>query len=546
MRISTIQGRVLAALSSVALVATVVVASPAHAAAVAPQCDGKVPVSSCAGATSDGAPFAMQVPANFNGTVILWSHGYRPNVAVPAGIPGYGGYTVKNTPETAGGQQGGDFAATNYLLSQGYALMGSGFARQGWNLDSALATNVELVSTFKTQFPKTTRVLAWGNSLGGIITQVLAEKYPTLVSAVAPLCMADNIAPELTAAGDFLWGVKTLFNPAIKGGNYSAGAAGYVEAMTDLKLFFTVLGELQANMATGKWPSTSSPAGKALEAAGIPSRSALLLLGLAAGIPTQSAHFDSISGPEGALKLSFPLAVSPALAILENGANSGALAVLALSDVEAQVGGAVFDNTKTDYSARVADSAVVFNAALSGNTAINAMLGVLATAPRAAANADAAAKLAKLAATTGKVNVPTIMMVGVADPITPAGATQRIVDAYAEQKAAEKAAAIAEAKSSKNYTAPVNKLAVLWGTTPKSWTTFDENGAPVTTAAGAPGTGHCNFSSAQWIAAAKLLVASANAGQIPNGGLVANTARRAGNLSVDKYFRAPLLKYYNE
>jgi pimeloyl-ACP methyl ester carboxylesterase len=358
--------------------------------------------------------------------------------------------------------------------------------------------------------------------------------------------MADNIAPELTAAGDFLWGVKTLFNPAIKGGNYSAGAAGYVEAMTDLKLFFTVLGELQANMATGKWPSTSSPAGKALEAAGIPSRSALLLLGLAAGIPTQSAHFDSISGPEGALKLSFPLAVSPALAILENGANSGALAVLALSDVEAQVGGAVFDNTKTDYSARVADSAVVFNAALSGNTAINAMLGVLATAPRAAANADAAAKLAKLAATTGKVNVPTIMMVGVADPITPAGATQRIVDAYAEQKAAEKAAAIAEAKSSKNYTAPVNKLAVLWGTTPKSWTTFDENGAPVTTAAGAPGTGHCNFSSTQWVAAAKLLVASANAGQIPNGGLVANTARRAGNLSVDKYFRAPLLKFYNE
>ena len=27
-------------------------------------------------------------------------------------------------------------------------------------------------------------------------------------------------------AGDFLWGVKVLFDPTIKGGNYSAGAAG--------------------------------------------------------------------------------------------------------------------------------------------------------------------------------------------------------------------------------------------------------------------------------------------------------------------------------
>jgi hypothetical protein len=34
------------------------------------------------------------------------------------------------------------------LLSKGYALAGSGFARQGWNADSALATNKELIATF--------------------------------------------------------------------------------------------------------------------------------------------------------------------------------------------------------------------------------------------------------------------------------------------------------------------------------------------------------------------------------------------------------------
>ena len=126
-------------------------------------------------------------------------------------------------------------------------------------------------------------------------------------------------------AGDFLWGIKVLFDPTIKAGNYSAGAAGNAEAYADLVKVFTVMGKLQAGLSTGAWPDTSSATGKALAAAGVPSRSALLLLGLMSGLPTQSAHFDSISGPEGALKLTFPLAVSPALAVLENGTNAAAL-----------------------------------------------------------------------------------------------------------------------------------------------------------------------------------------------------------------------------
>ncbi|MBZ5782439.1 hypothetical protein, partial [Klebsiella aerogenes] len=77
----------------------------------------------------------------------------------------------------------------------------------------------------------------------------------------------------------------------------------------DLGKVFTVMGKMQAGISTGAWPDTSSATGKALEAAGIPVRSALLYLGLMAGLPTQSAHFDSVSGPDGALKLSFPLAV---------------------------------------------------------------------------------------------------------------------------------------------------------------------------------------------------------------------------------------------
>jgi len=525
---------------------------PANAAAVGPLCDGKSPLQSCQGTTSDGAPYAMQVPANFNGTVLLYSHGYRPNVAIPVGIPGYGGYTVTNTPETAPGQSDANMAPTQYLLSQGFALMGSGFSRQGWNLDAAVATNVELIDTFKKKFTTTTKVVAWGQSLGGIITQTLAEKYPNLISAAAPLCMADNVAAELTMAGDFLWGSKVLFNPAIKGGNYSAGTAGYVEAMTDLKLFFTVLGELQAKIgepvAANSWPSTSSPAGKALGAAGIPARSALLLLGLAAGIPTQSTSFDSVTGPTmlgDSLKLAYPAAILPALAILENGASAGALAVLALHDVESQVGGAVFDNTATDYSARVAESSVVFNLGLSGNTAIEAMLGVLKASPRFTANPEAVAKLNKLGATTGKINVPTIFMAGVADAITPAGATQRIVDKYAEQYEAAKEAAKKASYNGGAYAPAKSKVLTLWSVTPKAWTTYSATGSPQAKTY-TPGTGHCKFTTANYNTVAKFLTDAANSGSVSWNAAAMSAVRKSKGLLVDQYFRAPLLKFYGE
>ena len=538
--------RLLSLLSVTALVTTVLITAPSVANA-APACDGKSPIQSCVGVTSDGAPYAMQVPANFNGTVALYSHGYRYNVDIPAAIPLIGGYKITNTPEPV---PGGNAEVAKYFFSQGIAIVGSGFARQGWNPDSAIKTNVELIDTFKKQFPKTTKVVAWGSSLGGVITQGLAEKHPELVSAVAPMCMADNIAPQLTMAGDFLWGVKVLFDPTIKGGNYSAGAAGVAESYADLGKVFTVMGKLQAALATGAWPDTSSATGKALQAAGVPSRSALLLLGLMAGLPTQSAHFDSISGPDGALKLTFPLALSPALAILENGTNAAALAVLATQDVENQVGGAIFDNTKTDYAARIDGERVIYNAALSGNTVIDALLGALSPAnpgaPRATANAAAVAKMKALHTNTGKINVPTVLMVGIADPITPAGASQRLVDLYAEQYAAEKAAAAKAYQTTRDYKTPANKLSMLWSVTPSSYTKFNEAGSPITSAPAAPGTNHCNFTSSQLLLVAKSLVTASSTGKLPSGGSFYTAVRKAGGLSIDKGIRAPWLKSYGD
>jgi pimeloyl-ACP methyl ester carboxylesterase len=531
--------RSLTLVAGAALAASLLFAAPTVANAT-PACDGKFPVQSCVGVTSDGAPYSMMVPANFNGTVYLYSHGYRPNIAIPAGIPVYGGYTVTNTP-----QPGPNATVIGGLLAKGYGVVGSGFARQGWNADSAIKTNVELVGLFKKQFTKTTKVVAWGESLGGFITQALAEKHADIFSAAAPLCMASDVTPLSTMAGDALWGIKTFFDPTIKGGNYSAGAAGYAEAMGDLVKVFTVIGSLQAafaaNPSTPAWPATSKVP-DAIKA--IPSRSALVMVALMSGVPMQSAHFDSTSSPAGlpaSNALSFALAINPAFAALENVANAAALAVLATHDLELQAGGAIFDNSATDYAARVADEQFVWASALSGASGTDGLLSVLAASPRAKATPAAVEKLKTLVTHSGKVEIPTILFTGTADPVTAAGNQQSVADKYATYLADKWAARkVGERKR------PANNMLVLWNFPAEKYTKYTAAGSPDTSVPAASGTNHCNFSTSQYMAVAELLAYAAENGKNLSGGPMLTKIRKAGNMTYDRGYSAPQLKYYGD
>ena len=532
--------RSLALVAVASLLSLTVVSIPTVARAADPACTTANLVTSCVGATSDSAPYSMMVPANFNGTVYLYSHGYRPNVDVPAGIPVYGGYKINNTP-----QPGPNATVIGGLLAKGYGVVGSGFSRQGWNADSAIKSNVELVGLFKKQFTKTTKVVAWGESLGGFITQALAEKHPDLFKAAAPLCMASDLPPLMTYAGDALWGLKTFFDPTIKGGNYSAGAAGYAESMSDLVKVFTVIGSLQAafaaNASAPAWPATSQVP-EPWKAA-IPSRSALVLVALMAGIPMQSAHFDSTSGPAalGASVTSFQIAINPAFAALENVANAAALAVLAIHDLELQAGGAVFDNTATNYASRVAEEQFVWSSALSGATATSTLLAYLGAAPRAKANPAAVAKLKTLASHSGKVDIPTILFTGTADPVTFAGNQQSVVDKYAAYWTEKWDAA----KKSGDRKRPVNNQLAIWNFPPQKYSVF--NGiTPDTTVPAATGTNHCNFSTSQYMAIADLLAYAADNGTNMLGGALLTKLRKGGNMTFDRGYSAPKLKYYGE
>jgi pimeloyl-ACP methyl ester carboxylesterase len=259
------------------------------------------------------------------------------------------------------------------------------------------------------------------------------------------------------------------------------------------------------------------------------------------GVPTKSASFDGATGPgpaSGAGAIQFAAGLSPAFGALENVTNAALLGILATWDVENQAGGAIFDNTKTDYAAQLGDDLFAFSSALSGLDATNTMLGYLAAAPKATANPAAVTKMRALVSHKGTFSDPTIVVAGEADQVTPAGNAQWLVN-----KAVENYLATAKNKNSKLAKTTRNNVLPLWQLTPANYTKF-VGIAPVTQTT-VNGTGHCTTTTKQYVAIAEMLANAAENGSLPPIGMVKTKSRKAGGLSYDPDFSAPLLKFYN-
>jgi len=119
-----------------------------------------------------GANYTIAVPSNWNGTLALYSHGY-----VFSTQP-----LLKPAPDASDPQSG---AA---LLSQGYALAGSSYSQNGWAIQQAFHDQIALLNYFDTTCGRPTRTVAWGDSLGGIITAGLVQLYPERFTGALPMC----------------------------------------------------------------------------------------------------------------------------------------------------------------------------------------------------------------------------------------------------------------------------------------------------------------------------------------------------------------------
>ncbi|MGY1805523.1 hypothetical protein ACI78T_19735 [Blastococcus sp. SYSU D00922] len=124
--------------------------------------------------TVDGGATAWvaDVPADWNGTVLLYSHGYRPSF-----LP------IPHTPENAP-----NAATRQALLDRGYAMVGSSYQRSGWTLDTAAEDQLQTLEAFRTQVARPSRVLAVGTSMGGLVTGQLAERRGAPIDGALPTC----------------------------------------------------------------------------------------------------------------------------------------------------------------------------------------------------------------------------------------------------------------------------------------------------------------------------------------------------------------------
>ena len=200
--------------------------------------------------------------------------------------------------------------------------------------------------------------------------------------------------------------------------------------------------------------------------------------------------------------------------------------------MEVRAGGVVFDNSATDYSARLGDDGDIYAAALTGKTATAGMLAYLSkfnpAAPRVTGSARAIENLKSMYQLKGQSEVPTITLAATADHITPPGAAQYLINQYNN--------------SVTNLTASAGKLVSIWNKPPDEYTTFTGQ-APDSKTVAVNGVGHCNFTTSQYMTVAKLLAASAKSGKAPSAKTVSAAIKNDSNLFVDPNYRAPLLKY---
>ena len=159
------------------------------------QADAQSGVTTYSG-TLNGAEYKIEVPANWNHVLVLYSHGYvSPGSANPA-------------------RDVGDPATGAALLAQGYALAGSSYRTTGWALEQAFEDQVALLDYFEAHVGHPARTIAWGHSLGGIITAGLVQLHPERFDGALPMCgVLGGGVGTWNMALDSAFAFKTLVAP---------------------------------------------------------------------------------------------------------------------------------------------------------------------------------------------------------------------------------------------------------------------------------------------------------------------------------------------
>ncbi|MPY61543.1 alpha/beta hydrolase [Streptomyces spongiae] len=160
------------ALVALAATAALSLSATSSAPAAPPVATSASPVTPAAGRLTgtlpDGATWIADVPEDWNGTLVLFSHGF--------GIT-----EAKNAPTEA---------VRLRLLEEGYALAGSSYdtSRSLWALESARRDQLATLDAVAAKTGEPERTLSMGESMGGLVNAQLARDAGGRIDGALGLC----------------------------------------------------------------------------------------------------------------------------------------------------------------------------------------------------------------------------------------------------------------------------------------------------------------------------------------------------------------------
>ncbi len=405
----------------------------------------------CTG-TLEGAAYEILLPSSWNGTLLIYSHGYRSAQPTPPDFE-----PVSTAPEPAPGWSSGAKEVGQALLDQGYALAGSAYASNGWAVADGVAAAEQLHDFFVNNVADPYRTYVWGDSLGGLITQTVAEKHPEWVDGVAPFCGAlAGIVPNLDLALDVAYATKELLYPRMR----LTGFTSYEDAVRT-------------------WQQAVKRVVAAAEDTEGGGTAAILFIGMLVDAPSQTSMFDG-STLESSVK-----------ATVEGIATALGFGTFGRYDVEQRFGGNPSTNDGTDYAARISPAeAELIDAVTAGKAAD--LVATLQQGTRVGADAAARQRAqAEGGDPQGTVTAPTITLHTAADPLVIVQNESFFRHRYEQATSAGTATA---------------GLVQLFTAAPPAYP--QDPGAPY-------GAGHCNFTPQSRVAVIDLLDAWARDGVAP-------------------------------
>ena len=132
----------------------------------------------------NGVAYEIRVPADWNGTLVMYAHGYRD----AADHPG--------EPDVRTADAFVNDAVEQAMLAAGYAVAGSAYASNGWAVGDGIQDTKALVNYFTAVVGKPDTTLLTGFSMGSLVAFESMEHFGGVYDGAMPSCAVGAGAPR--------------------------------------------------------------------------------------------------------------------------------------------------------------------------------------------------------------------------------------------------------------------------------------------------------------------------------------------------------------